>query len=89
MAERLPVVSLCAAAGLQRDVPEVWQLEESEGGQLLRPESNTVPGALPQHPAARVAAGRGHHYGENSLNEMPGLDCWSSPVILADFTIRE
>lgn len=52
----------CSAAGIQRDVPEVQQLEESEGRQLLRPQSHAVPGVVPKHPPARLAArGRRHH----------------------------
>lgn len=54
--------AFCSAAGLQRDVPEVRQLKESSGRQLLRPQSHAVPGVVPKHAPARVAArGRRHH----------------------------
>lgn len=59
-----------AAAGLHGDVQQVQQSEESEGGQLLRPESHAVPGVHPQHPAALLAAGPGRRYGKNAAQQL-------------------
>lgn len=56
--------SVCRAApGLQRDVTQVWECEESEGGQLLCTEGHAVPGPVPQQQAACVAprGGRWRH----------------------------
>lgn len=60
----------CAAAGVYGNVQQVWQPQESEGGQLLRPESHTVPGVHPQHPAALVAAGRGRYHGKSEALQL-------------------
>lgn len=62
----------CAPAGVYKNVQQVWQPQESEGGQLLRPESHTVPSAHLQHPAALMDAGLGRHHGKRASLQLAG-----------------